>query len=58
LLIGQLPQDTALSMVALVGASLVLALVVGLLALRTPGAVPHRTPPVSPTFGSRLSERE
>lgn len=58
LMIGQLPQQSALSMVALVGASLVLALVVGLLALRAPGDLPHRTPTVSPTFGSRLSERE
>jgi DHA1 family bicyclomycin/chloramphenicol resistance-like MFS transporter len=48
-LIGQLPQGTPLSMVAVVGASLALALVFGLRALRAPEEVPHlsmaRPPP-------------
>jgi DHA1 family bicyclomycin/chloramphenicol resistance-like MFS transporter len=35
-LVGQLPQDTPLSMVAVVGASLALALVFGVLAVRVP----------------------
>lgn len=43
-LIGQLPQDTPLSMVTVVGASLALALVFGLLTLRVPEEVPHPTP--------------
>jgi DHA1 family bicyclomycin/chloramphenicol resistance-like MFS transporter len=37
LLVGQLPQDTALPMIVVVGASLALAVVFGLLALRSPG---------------------
>jgi DHA1 family bicyclomycin/chloramphenicol resistance-like MFS transporter len=40
-LIGQLPQGTPLSMVAVVGASLALALVFGLRALRAPEEVSH-----------------
>jgi DHA1 family bicyclomycin/chloramphenicol resistance-like MFS transporter len=40
-LIGQLPQGTPLSMVAVVGASLALALVFGLRALRVPEEVSH-----------------
>jgi DHA1 family bicyclomycin/chloramphenicol resistance-like MFS transporter len=40
-LIGQLPQNTPLSMVAVVGASLALALVFGLRALRVPEEVSH-----------------
>jgi DHA1 family bicyclomycin/chloramphenicol resistance-like MFS transporter len=40
-LIGQLPQNTPLSMVAVVGASLVLALVFGLRAPRAPEEVSH-----------------
>jgi len=48
-LIGQLPQGTPLSMVAVVGASLALALVFGLRALRAPEEVSHlsmaRLPP-------------
>jgi DHA1 family bicyclomycin/chloramphenicol resistance-like MFS transporter len=40
-LIGQLPQATALSMIAVVGGSLALAYVFGLLALRTPGDAAH-----------------
>jgi DHA1 family bicyclomycin/chloramphenicol resistance-like MFS transporter len=41
LLIGRLPQHSALSMVLVVVASLALALVFGLLALRRPGAAPR-----------------
>jgi MFS transporter, DHA1 family, multidrug resistance protein len=41
LLIGRLQQHSAISMVAVVVASLALALVFGLLALRRPGAAPH-----------------
>jgi MFS transporter, DHA1 family, multidrug resistance protein len=41
LLIGRLPHDSALSMVLVVVASLALALVFGLLALRRPGAAPR-----------------
>jgi MFS transporter, DHA1 family, multidrug resistance protein len=41
LLIGRLPHDSALAMVAVVVASLSLALVFGLLALRRPGAASH-----------------
>ena len=44
LLVGQLPQDTALSMVWVVGTSLVLALLCGVLALRVPEAVPQPPP--------------
>jgi DHA1 family bicyclomycin/chloramphenicol resistance-like MFS transporter len=40
-LIGRLPQHSALSMVVVVVASLALALVFGLLALRRPGAAPR-----------------
>jgi DHA1 family bicyclomycin/chloramphenicol resistance-like MFS transporter len=43
LLIGQLPQDTPLSMVAIVCASLALALIFGLLASHRP-SVPHQAP--------------
>jgi DHA1 family bicyclomycin/chloramphenicol resistance-like MFS transporter len=41
LLIGRLPQHSALSMVVVVLASLALALVFGLLALRQPAAAPR-----------------
>jgi DHA1 family bicyclomycin/chloramphenicol resistance-like MFS transporter len=44
LLIGRLPHDSALAMVVVVVASLALALVFGLLALRRPGAAPHPAP--------------
>jgi DHA1 family bicyclomycin/chloramphenicol resistance-like MFS transporter len=44
LLIGRLPQHSALSMVIVVVASLALALVFGLLALRRPWAGPHPAP--------------
>jgi DHA1 family bicyclomycin/chloramphenicol resistance-like MFS transporter len=40
-LIGRLPQHSALSMVVVVVASLALALVFGLLALRRPGTAPR-----------------
>jgi MFS transporter, DHA1 family, multidrug resistance protein len=49
LLIGRLPQHSALSMVIVVVASLALALVFGLLAFRRPGAAPH------PARSARLS---
>jgi DHA1 family bicyclomycin/chloramphenicol resistance-like MFS transporter len=49
LLIGRLPQHSALSMVIVVFASLALALVFGLLALRRPGAAPR------PARSARLS---
>ncbi len=49
LLIGRLPHDSALSMVIVVVASLALALVFGLLALRRPGAAPR------PARSARLS---
>jgi DHA1 family bicyclomycin/chloramphenicol resistance-like MFS transporter len=49
LLIGHLPQHSALSMVIVVVASLALALVFGLLALRRPGAAPR------PARSARLS---
>lgn len=41
LFVGYLPQDTAVPMVIVVGASLALALIVGLVALRTPGGAPR-----------------
>jgi DHA1 family bicyclomycin/chloramphenicol resistance-like MFS transporter len=44
LLIGRLPHDSALAMVVVVVASLALALVFGLLALRRPQAAPHPAP--------------
>ncbi len=44
LLIGQLPHDSALAMVVVVVASLALALVFGLLALRRPSAAPRPVP--------------
>jgi DHA1 family bicyclomycin/chloramphenicol resistance-like MFS transporter len=44
LLIGRLPQHSARSMVIVVVASLALALVFGLLALRRPRAAPHPAP--------------
>jgi DHA1 family bicyclomycin/chloramphenicol resistance-like MFS transporter len=47
-LIGQLPQDTPLPMVAVVGASLALAWAFGLVALRMPEETPH------PARASRL----
>jgi MFS transporter, DHA1 family, multidrug resistance protein len=43
-LVGRLPQDTSLSMVAVVGASLALALIFGLLALRVPDESSHSAP--------------
>ena len=49
LLIGGLPHDSALAMVAVVVACLALALVFGLLALRRPGAAPY------PARAARLS---
>jgi MFS transporter, DHA1 family, multidrug resistance protein len=49
LLIGRLPHDSALAMVIVVVASLTLALVFGLLALRRPGAAPR------PARSARLS---
>jgi DHA1 family bicyclomycin/chloramphenicol resistance-like MFS transporter len=49
LLIGRLPHDSALAMVVVVVASLALALVFGLLALRRPGAAPR------PARSARLS---
>jgi DHA1 family bicyclomycin/chloramphenicol resistance-like MFS transporter len=49
LLIGRLPHDSALAIVVVVVASLALALVFGLLALRRPGAVPR------PVRSARLS---
>jgi DHA1 family bicyclomycin/chloramphenicol resistance-like MFS transporter len=69
-LIGQLPQNTALPMVSVVGATLVLALVFGVIALRRPGeegACPRghrawsgsRTPTLKvPASASRLDRRE
>ena len=42
--IGQLPQNTPLSMVAVVGASLALALVFGLRAMRAPEEASHLAP--------------
>jgi DHA1 family bicyclomycin/chloramphenicol resistance-like MFS transporter len=45
LLIGRLPHDSALAMVIVVVASLALALVFGLLALRWPSAAPHPARP-------------
>ena len=55
LLIGRLPQHTALSMVLVVVASLALALVFGLLALRRPGAAPRaaRSARLSPEAAKR-----
>jgi DHA1 family bicyclomycin/chloramphenicol resistance-like MFS transporter len=44
LLIGRLPQHSAMSMVIVVLASLALALVFGLLAFRRPRAAPHSAP--------------
>jgi MFS transporter, DHA1 family, multidrug resistance protein len=46
LLIGLLPLESVLSMVAVVGASLVLALIFGLFALRRPDDVPDSASPV------------
>jgi DHA1 family bicyclomycin/chloramphenicol resistance-like MFS transporter len=43
-LIGRLPQNTPLSMVAVVGASLLLALVFGRVAVRVPEATSHLAP--------------
>jgi MFS transporter, DHA1 family, multidrug resistance protein len=43
-LIGRLPQDTALSMITVVGISLALALVFGVVALRRPGEAQHAAP--------------
>jgi hypothetical protein len=50
-----LPQDSALAMVVVVVASLALALVFGLLALRRPGASPHpvRSARLSPEIAKR-----
>lgn len=45
LLVGHLPQQTALPMVTVVGASLALALIFGLIALRRPGNVSEPVPP-------------
>lgn len=55
LLIGRLPHDTALAMVLVVLASLALALVFGLLALRRPRAAPHpaRSARLSPEVAKR-----
>ena len=55
LLIGRLPHDSALSMVLVVVASLALALVFGLLALRRPGAAPRaaRSTRLSPEAAKR-----
>jgi hypothetical protein len=55
LLIGCLPHDSALAMVVVVVASLALALVFGLLALRPPRAAPHpaRSAPLSPEVAKR-----
>src|SRR5260370_6470695 len=50
LLVGQLPEDTALSMVLVVGSSLALALVFRVLALRLPDASPH-SPAALPAAG-------
>jgi MFS transporter, DHA1 family, multidrug resistance protein len=55
LLVGQLPQDTAVSMVAVVGASLALALGCGLLALRLSGETAHPAPPAR--RGGELARR-
>ena len=44
LLIGCLPHDSAMAMVVVVAASLALALVFGLLAVRGPGAAAHPAP--------------
>jgi len=54
-LIGRLPQHSALSMVIIVVASLALALVFGLLALRRPGAapLPSRSVRLSPEVAKR-----
>jgi DHA1 family bicyclomycin/chloramphenicol resistance-like MFS transporter len=52
-LIGQLPQDTPLSMVAVVGASLALALVFGLRALRAPEEVSHLVSMAPPGIARR-----
>jgi DHA1 family bicyclomycin/chloramphenicol resistance-like MFS transporter len=46
-LIGRLPQTTPLSMVAVVGASLALAFLFGLLALRKPEEAPHSVSPLA-----------
>jgi DHA1 family bicyclomycin/chloramphenicol resistance-like MFS transporter len=55
LLIGRLPHDSALAMVLVVVASLALALVFGLLALRRPGAArgPARSARLSPEVAKR-----
>jgi DHA1 family bicyclomycin/chloramphenicol resistance-like MFS transporter len=55
LLIGRLPHDGALAMVIVVVASLALALVFGLLALRRPSAAPHPARParLSPEVAKR-----
>ncbi|HEX3417955.1 MAG TPA: multidrug effflux MFS transporter [Stellaceae bacterium] len=55
LLIGRLPHDSALAMVIVVVASLALALVFGLLALRLPRAAPRpaRSAPLSPEAAKR-----
>jgi DHA1 family bicyclomycin/chloramphenicol resistance-like MFS transporter len=55
LLIGRLPHDSALSMVIVVVASLALALVFGLLALRRPGAAPR--PARSARLGPEAAKR-
>jgi DHA1 family bicyclomycin/chloramphenicol resistance-like MFS transporter len=52
-LIGQLPQGTPLSMVAVVGASLALALVFGLRALRAPEEVSHLVSMAPPGIARR-----
>jgi DHA1 family bicyclomycin/chloramphenicol resistance-like MFS transporter len=55
LLIGCLPHDSALAMVAVVAASLALALGFGLLALRRPREAPHAAP--SARFSAEVIRR-
>jgi DHA1 family bicyclomycin/chloramphenicol resistance-like MFS transporter len=45
-LVGQLPGDTPLPMVAVVGAAMIMALVFGTLALRAPGEATRPAPAV------------
>ncbi|MBO0739200.1 MAG: multidrug effflux MFS transporter, partial [Alphaproteobacteria bacterium] len=52
-LIGQLPQSSALSMVAVVGASLTLAMVFGFLALRRDAGAGRTARPVRPDLARR-----
>jgi DHA1 family bicyclomycin/chloramphenicol resistance-like MFS transporter len=54
-LVGQLPQGNAVSMVVVVGASLVLAVVFGLLALRRPDETPRSTP--AARLGAKIARR-